>query len=439
MKSAATGVLTLAVCAAVSFVWAVSLVKTSPYGMLDFKGIYYGTQCLLHGSDPYSVQDLQMYYLSHGGQQPTNAIERNNLLVVSLYINSPATFLVVAPFALLTWIPASVLWMTLVVLGLITSTFLIWTEARESSPFIALLFAAIVLVNCELPFAGGNTAGIVVSCTVVATWCLIHDRFPQLAILLMTTALLMKPHVAGPVWLCIALSGGSRMRRAFEIMAITIGFGILAILWVGHIAPHWLPEMESNLMTISGPGGINSPLPSSVGMQNADLIVDLQTVFALFVPDAGIANSLTYGICGILGAVWIVATVRSHDSKERVWFALATIVPLSLLVNYHRIHDAKLLLLTIPAISLQHGFPRVLRIGTTLVGGTLLFLTGEIPSAIWNAMVRGIPVWGFGISRRILLTPLVRPVPLLLLLLTLLFLRIQILSAPNMFGSKKIS
>ena len=66
-------------------------------------------------------------------------------------------------------------------------------------------------------------------------------------------SLAIKPHDAGLVWLYFVLAGGAYRKRALESLAITAVIGLTAVVWVWHVAPHWMHDWSANLATISAP------------------------------------------------------------------------------------------------------------------------------------------------------------------------------------------
>ena len=81
--------------------------------MQDFKGVYYGTRCALEHCDPYSENELLRVYLAEGGERPSNLLAAEQRQVVTLCVYFPTIFIFVAPFAMLAWGPAHVLWLIL--------------------------------------------------------------------------------------------------------------------------------------------------------------------------------------------------------------------------------------------------------------------------------------------------------------------------------------
>jgi hypothetical protein len=70
-------------------------------GMVDFKGVYYDTQCMIQHTDPYLVgEPLRVYLLAYGGQQAPSQVLRQ-ILAYNVYL--PTSSILIAPIAMLPW------------------------------------------------------------------------------------------------------------------------------------------------------------------------------------------------------------------------------------------------------------------------------------------------------------------------------------------------
>jgi hypothetical protein len=124
----------------------------------------------------------------------------------------------------------------------------------------------------------------------------------------------------------------------------------------------------------------------------------------------------------VLLLLWAVRTLRSSFSTARAWIALAGIVPITMLITYHRPWDAKLLMLTIPACALlwaEGG--RIARIAL-LVNSLGLLLTADIPLAILSNIPKQLHVGTAGIFGQMLTFVLIRPASIILLVMSIFYL-----------------
>ncbi len=381
----------------------------------------------MQGGDPYDVRQLQHIYETAGFSDTLlPAALRQS---ATLYVNLPGTSLLVAPFALLPLHPAQALWLILTIGSFLGASFLMWRLGERHSMSVALLLMFIVLANCEIIFSGGNTAGVVVSLCVIAVWCFLQDRCIVAGIICLGISLAIKPHDGGFIWLYFLVAGRTQRKRAIQAGALSIALLLIAAGWVSHVAPHWLPELRSNLETISSHGGINEPGPTSLGVNSPDMIIDLQTVLSIFDDDPGVYNPATYAVCAILLLVWLVAVLRLPPSGERAWFALVSVVALSMLVTYHRSYDAKLLLLSVPACAMlwRRGGGRSWT--ALLLSSAGILFTADVPLAILMRLTRNLYTPTADVAGKLAVAVATRPAPLILLAIALFYLFVFIRSA----------
>jgi hypothetical protein len=411
----------------ISILWGTSLARKAD-GWWDFKAIYYGTRCLLENHNPYRQVELEAVYRVEGGESPSQPIPAHQ--AVTLYVNLPTTFIVIAPFAMLPWGQAHVLWMTLIAGGYILAALLVWNLGASYAPNLSLFLICILLANCQMVFYGGNTAGIVISLCVVAVWCFLRERFVLAGVLCLAISLAIKPHDAGLVWLYFLLAGGVYRKRALQTLLITIVLGLSACLWVSHVAPHWIEDWNSNLSAISARGGINESGPHSVTSNTPGVIIDLQAVISIFRDDPRIYNPVSYFICGALLLVWSIRTLRARFSLTRAWLALAAVVPLTLLVTYHRPWDAKLLLLTVPACAMLWAEGKPVRWVALLVTTAAIVSTADIPLTILLTLTRNLHITTVGLPGELMTVVLMRPTPLILLAMSIFYLWVDVRRDP---------
>jgi hypothetical protein len=188
----------------------------------------------------------------------------------------------------------------------------------------------------------------------------------------------------------------------------------------------WQPELQANLSGTSAHGDLSDPGPTSLGMSNPDRVIDLQTLISVFRDDPRIYNPASYLVCGALLLIWSVRTLRSRFSQPRAWLALAAIAALAMLPVYHRGHDAKLLLLTIPACAMlwEEGGP-IGRIAL-MVNTAGVVLTADVPVAILGIFTESLHLDTTRLSGQILTAMLTRPAPLVLLAMSVFYLWVYV-------------
>ncbi len=403
----------------ISLLWGFYLGQTGSR-WTDFRAVYYGTRCLMEHRDPYKVSDLEATYRDENGAPPGETGNAHQAVV--LYVNVPTTFVLVAPFALLPWATAHLLWIAVTTTVVFLATILMWDIGSRYSLAVSTVLACILLSNCESFFAAGNTAGITVGLCVIAVWCFLEERFIVAGFLCLGLSLAMKPHDGGLVWLYFLLAGGALRKRAMQSFFLTAALGVAAFLWVSHVAPNWMQEWRFNLWTISQPGGINEPGPNSLTGRSSAMVVDLQAAISIFRDDPRFYNPVSYFVTGSLLLAWAIRVVRSRDSHLRAWVALAAVTSLTMLVTYHRPWDAKLLLLTIPPCAML--WARGGRLGSTalLVNGAAIALTGDVVLTVLVLIARKIHAGTAGLAEKLLTVVLIRPASLILLAMAIFYL-----------------
>jgi hypothetical protein len=218
------------------------------------------------------------------------------------------------------------------------------------------------------------------------------------------------------------LAGGTYRKRALQTLAVAVAIGLPAVLWASQIAPDWMQELRSNIQTASAHGALNDPGPSSIAFRAPDPVTSLQSVISILRDDPDFYNPASYLLAAPLLLIWGFTTVRSQRSSSNTWLALAAISTLTMLVSYHRQHDAKLLLLTVPACTLLWA-EGGLAGRFALVANTAGFLvTGDIPSMILILLTRNMPLSTTSFFGKIETILLVRPDTLILLAMAVFYL-----------------
>ena len=415
------GLFWLLMCCGISVLWGCLLERASLDGMIDFKGTFYAARCLLQHSDPYKSGEPLRAYLAEQNDRPLPSDVLRQVLSQNLYL--PTTFIFIAPFAMLPWGPAHLLWMMLSAGSLLLAAHLTWTRAARYSPFISGVFVCFILANCEAVLATGNTAGIVVGLCVVAVWCFLEERFVWAGILCLAFSFAIKPHDAGLVWCYFLLAGGIYRKRALQTLLVTAVLGLVAILWVTPVAPHWMQELHSNILMDQLPGGHGNPGPNSAASGSGpSMVINLQSVIYVFRSNPRIYNSVTYLVCGALLLIGLVRTLRSRFSQQGAWLALAAIVPITIVVTYHRPYDAKLLMLAVPACAMLWAEGRPIRWLALLVTTAGIVFTADIPLTILSILASALHVSTAGLSGQMLTVVLTRPTPLILLAMGIFYL-----------------
>jgi len=431
-KKRLDGLYLLLLGAAVCVLFGGVLETVAPAKMSDFKAIYYSARCVIHNSDPYQSGEILREVEANGEQFPSDpAIARPFRRAILTCINLPTSLFLVAPFAMFPWGLSHVLWMILTTGSLLLAAYLMWDLGANFAPVLAGAFAACVLANSEALLINGNSAAVVVGLGLIAVWCFIKNRFPAAGVLCLALSLSFKPHDIGFVWLYFLMAGGVLRKRAIQSLVLTVAISLPAIFWVWHVSPHWMTELHSNLVATSARGDLNDLGPSSMGAHTMGMVVSLQTVVSMVHDDPGFYNPATYLITGPLILIWLLIALRSRFSKERMWLALAVISALSLLPVYHRIYDAKLLLLSIPACAMlwaEGGLIAWLALAINLLA---LLFTSDLPWVFFSIMLSHLRPTLPWLSGPILNAIVALPAPTMLLLMSIFYLWIYVRRSSN--------
>jgi hypothetical protein len=418
------GLLVLLLSGGISIFWGLAIGLKAEAGILDFQAVYYGTRCLIEHHNPYKVAELEAVYRSDGGERPSETAKHRQ--TVTLYVNLPTTFLFVAPLAVLPVGAAEAIWLLFLIGVFILAAVLMWRLGESYSPSVTVFLICILLVESELTFATGNTAGVVVGLCLVAVWCFLRERFVMVGVLCLAASLAIKPHDAGLVWLYFLLAGGVHRKRALQALLITAVLSVSALLWVSHVAPNWMQDWSANMASISATGGINDPGLGSATGNTASMVLDLQAALAIFRDDPRFYNPVSYLVCGALLLVWTVTTLRSRFSPSTALFALAAVVPLTMLVTYHRSYDAKLLLLTVPACAMLWSEGAPIRWLGLLVSTVGIVMTGEVPLAVVVNLTKNMPEGTAGFFSLMLRAVEMRPGSLALLAMAIFYVWVYV-------------
>lgn len=401
---------------------ALESISSSP--LIDFKPMYYSARCLLHHGDPYSQSEvLRIYEAEQGGQGPANPRDR---LVLTLFVYFPSAFACTAPFALLPYGPAHLLWLLLILLGIPLAAFLMWDLGADYAPALAGLLVCFFLANSELQVIDGNASAIAISLCIVAVWCFVKERYAVAGIACLALSLALKPQDSGLIWLYFLLAGGVHRKRALQTLGAFFALAIPMFGWVALVAPHWLHGLSSNLAVFTAPGGISNPSPLSGGAHGVGMIISLQSALSYFRDDPHFYNPASYLICGIPLVAWIVATLRRRITALGLAVGIAAIGVLSLLPVYHRQGDATLLLLTVPACAMLCS--RGGRLGGWAVAVTAMgfALIADIPWAIFLSVISSLHAPLGPTASSAVIAAQVLPVPLGLLAVAVFYVFVYV-------------
>ncbi len=424
-KKRLTSYLLLLLSGSLSVFWGVSLQRTAPARALDFKLLYFAARCASQQCDPYQSTQIERFFQA---QERDRSLDSTIRRVETHLTYPPTIFSVVAPFALLPWETARVLWLIVSAVCLLIAAYLMWHLGAKYAPDPVLLLICFLIANCQIIFLTENAAGLAVSLCIIAAWCMVENRFVAVGVLCLALSLIIKPHDAGFVWLFFLLAGASHRKRAIQTLLLAVVLSVPAIVWISHVSPHWAQEWNSNLAITAGRGDTSDPGPSSVTGHTPNMIISLQTIFSLIQDEPHFYNTATYLVFAPLFLLWAFKVVRDRFSQESSWMAFAAIVPLTMLVTYHRPYDAKLLLLAIPACAMLWAKGgKVARWAFALTSAGVFF-TADIPLGMIVVFAERLHLEPIGLMGKALTILLDRPAPLVLLAMSIFYLTVYLRS-----------
>jgi hypothetical protein len=422
MKAHTDGLYLMLLGAAAFVAMSFLLILAGNAPLHDFRTSYYGGACLLAHCDPYLESDIERLYSK---EVPPPTVPDRNRIVVTKNIYLPSTFPFTVPLALLPEKVGLDLWVALIGVSFLVASFLIWRVASASAPTMAGLLVCFCLANSGSLVYFTNPAGFVVPFCILAALSFIYERFVFAGIVLLAVSLAFKPHDGGLVWLYFVLAGGTYRRRALQTLALVAGLSLPALLWVSHVSPHWLAELSANLGAFSGKGNMNDPR----GPHGACMMTNLQTVTSFFLDNAAAYNAISYLVCAPLLLAWCWLTVRARRTRVHAWLALASISALSVLPIYHRQYDAKLILLSVPALALVWSRRDRMAWAALAVSGVAFFFDGDFPWVAILQLTQKLHLYPNGPYSPAMVALLDFPVPLSLLALAAFYLWIYWRSA----------
>jgi hypothetical protein len=407
----------LLLCITLATLWSyqIRLVHQGPVKLPDFAAIYYGARAAILHQDPYDANAIRRVFTAENPQLGPDPFPKESVRVVlTLDVNLPTTLFVTTPIAFLPWHVAQNVWM-LISAALLALGAILMCDLAPASPFLSGCLAAFLLVNSIEILVVGNVAAPVVGLCLIAVWCFLKDRYGLAGAVLLALSLVLKPHDAGFIWLYFLLAGGVARKRAWQTLAITAILGLLAAVWISRVSPHWITELHNNLVVASAPGSTSDPALSGLTNRSTGPIIDLQSVVSTFRNDPHFYNPVSYLICGVLILAWAITALRRRFSLDSAIFALAAIAPLSLLPIYHRTHDAKILLLTLPACAILWAGKGARRwIALSLTSLSIIAIS-DIPILLQLKLTDNLPSTPLTLSEKLADLFLLQPATLLLL------------------------
>jgi len=419
-KRRTDGLILVFLGAIVFLVMGIALRHVSPIEMGDFKVVYYSARCLLQGGDPYRETDVLRVYQAEGRENLSEPVLDRQ--VKTRFFYPPTAFLFTLPFAVVGFSAGKLLWTILLAALLILASLLAWDIGADYAPLASGALAGLLLMNSFWLYMVGNAAAIVVSLCVIAVWSFYRERFVLLGVLCLAVSLAVKPNDSGLVWLFLLLAGKPFRKRALQTLVAFATLTLPIILWVTYASPRWLAELRANMSSFFVIGGIVDPAATGMAGYNMDSLVQLQSFVSVLFSRPSHYSLICWAVCAPLILLGALLTLVRGRTAHGIWLALAVAAPLSMLPTYHLQHDAKILLLTIPACAMLWSQRNAIGRLALLLTTAAIVINGDIFSAIRIVLTRGIVVPEPNLASELATAVLTRPAPLILLATAIFYL-----------------
>jgi len=299
----------------------------------DLKRIYASTRGWLYQVNPYAMEALSPV-LTDGGLEPPKA-ESSDRPWVLVYL--PTTFTFLWPIAALPWPVAR---MVCLVGNILLVPMVIYCVAKEAglkrNALTTWLFVGGTLAMAPLHanLSMGQLALLILFLVAVSQRC-ISTQHPVIAGCLLGIATAIKPQLAG-LFLAYQVCRG-QWRCGVAACAVIAGAGVIGVGWMAVNGVTWLPILQGNVAAFAADRASAGPEGSL-----AFHLINLHYLFHAFSDNAMVVNVSVYIAAALLGGILFYYHHRS-GRQENELVALGMIGLLSLLVVYHRIYDALLL------------------------------------------------------------------------------------------------
>ena len=325
----------------------------------DFAVFHTSSRAWALGSNPYDDANLASVARNAGGMPST--ISHNSA-------NPPATFLILAPIALLSWPAAKIVWLVInvaatvaIIVGLIR---LAGFELRQPR---AILLAAMLLGMAPVQTAVtyGQLTLPTAACIIFACLLRRKEQFATAAILL-AIATCLKPQIG--VFFIAFEFVRRRFRYAGLASLFTASLLLAAVAWLAINHVPWWQAWQSNYHAFMH-GGSGDPM---AGNSSRYQLINLQYPLHCFFHSRMLVNTITLSFVGVLGVAAVVALHKLTGPKAEL-LGLSIFAVLGLLPFYHRYYDGILLAFPL-AWGLLAYRPRSRLLPGAAIGLTAIFL-----------------------------------------------------------------
>lgn len=295
-------------------------------GLRDFAGPFAGTRLFWTGGNPYDSAVI-LTTLERAGATDTAPPPA---------VYPAATFVALAPLALLPAYPAKLLFLTagLLLLGIGVRG---WAKELKLSSTQTGLLCALIIAGSHVHTAlfVANPGLVAVGALIAGAWCY-QQRHDKAAFVLLLWSLLLKPQlgIVGVLWLLVQ----KRFRTALALTLTSGAIAVASFVYLHVTVPAAIPQWKANTTAEHTSGSIAAT--GSLGIHR----VDPAGLWAAMT-GRDLASAAQIGAAAVF-AVLALFLARGASPSVRPGAALAILGAAALLASYHRVYDAVLLIPT---------------------------------------------------------------------------------------------
>lgn len=299
-------------------------VRRAVTGSLDLAAPYAGSIAVAEGDNPYDPASLGQILVRAGREA-----DADPPFTPALY--PPATFVVLAPLALLDWPAARIAWLlaNLMLLGFAVRGLVRLAGEETPAPLVGGI--SLALAPWATGIALGQPAIASVTLLVIALDRLQQQKLVSSGILL-GASLMLKPQLAGLFVLYHLLSAPKRPAIIAAAMYVASTLIVLALLESRDIP--WLTSWRAN-SALELNGGYIDPL----GRFSAQM-VDLRPLLASL---TGTRPPMWIGVAAALTGFFALLLLTGKEGRNDPLLSWSILAVLTLFAGYHRFYDAALL------------------------------------------------------------------------------------------------
>ena len=300
----------------------------------DFAVIYASTRAWLTGQDPHDSQTYHRIYRRET-DRIASRVDPNRAL--SLY--PPTVYGLMAPLATMDWVGAKC---TLAAINVVVAAAILWALPplagipRGSVPAWLLIASVAAMAPLHTAIKLGQLSVLAVAGLVFAVLLNRRSR-PVWAGLLLGGAVALKISVALPFAAYFLCRGQWRC-----VLASVVVLTVLAAAGIGRFEAagiDWFAGLSRNIDHLTADGGYGDPTTAN---RTRHQLINLHYPLHNFTDDRELVSFLTRGLVGILAVLTIVLLHRQTQLLPDL-LGLSMVGVLAMLVSYHRVYDATVL------------------------------------------------------------------------------------------------